>query len=266
MQSPAHNHRFTGIRKLPQAVTWGFFKELGIVMLAYIFYFFVRGLVAGRAGDAMIRSARVLNFEDRVGLFWELDMQAWALSHEALTQFFNQIYIWGNFPFIGAVAIWFYFCYRPRYVLYRNAFLLSGAIALIIFVTLPTAPPRFLWWAGFQDTVLRLSESYYTVQPEGYVNRYAAIPSMHFGWVLLLGIAIVSTTRFRPMQVVGVVMPVLMFLSVVVTGNHFIIDTIVGGAVSLTGLLLALTLDRHGDRIKRVLLPTRSNRSAGMAS
>ncbi len=267
MQRTLHNNNFIAkFQKLPRLITRGFFKELLIVLLAYLLYFVVRGVAAERAGDAMIRAVHVLRLEDQIGLFWELDMQAWALSHEALTQFFNQIYIWGNFPFIGVVALWFYFRYRPQYILYRNAFLISGAIALVIFVTLPTAPPRFLWWAGFQDTVYQLADGYYAVQPEGFVNRYAAIPSMHFGWILLLGIGIVSTTKFRPMQAVGVVMPILMFLSVVMTGNHFILDAVIGGIVSVIGLVLAILYQRGGERLKQSFSEKFSSRSRGMAS
>jgi hypothetical protein len=222
--------------------------------------------VSNRAGDAMVRAVRVLRLEDQLGLFWELDLQAWALSHTLITQFFNQIYIWGNFPFIGVVALWFYFCYRPRYILYRNAFLISGAIALIIFVTLPTAPPRFLWWAGFHDTVAIMADGYYALQPEGFVNRYAAIPSMHFGWILLLGIGIVTTARSLPLQMIGVVMPILMFISIVVTGNHFILDGLIGGIVSLLGLALAILFHRWGERLRQWFMTKSATGSPGMAS
>jgi hypothetical protein len=207
-----------------------------------------------------------LHLEDQWGFFWELDMQAWALSNSLITQFFNQIYIWGNFPLIGLVALWMYFCYKPRYVLFRNAFLISGAIALIIFVLLTTAPPRYLWWVGFKDTVMIMADGYYAMQPEGFVNRYAAVPSMHFGWILLLGIGIVSTTRFRPMQALGLAMPILMFLSVVVTGNHFILDALVGGIVSLIGLAFAAVLHRWGHSLRQAFVTKISFQSSNTAS
>lgn len=248
------------------ALGWGFIKELVIVVLAYLFYFLARSAATERVREAMLRAIHVVDLEQRLGFFWELDMQAWALSHDVLTQFFNQIYIWGNLPFLGAVGVWFYLRHRRRYLLFRNAVLISGAIALVIFITLPTSPPRYLWWAGFKDTVALMAGGYYDVQADAFVNRYAAIPSMHFGWVLLLGIALVWTSRFLPARLVGVVMPLLMFLSIVVTGNHFIVDGLAGGAVALIGLALALLLHRHGPRLKQALLSLVLSRPTHTAS
>lgn len=242
-------------RRLAKLIlNWGFFRELLIIILSYVFYFLVRASVAERAREALVRAVHIINLEDRFGFFWELQMQGWALSNTMLIQFFNQIYIWGNLPFLGVVALWFYLRHRQRYLLFRNAVLISGAIALVFFITLPTAPPRFLWWAGFKDTVALIAGGYYDVQADAFVNRYAAVPSMHFGWILLLGIALVWTARPLPLRLVGAAMPVLMFLSVVVTGNHFIIDALAGGLVALAGLALALLLRRYGEPLGRQVL------------
>lgn len=234
-----------------------FTKEILIVVFAYVFYFIVRGSVTERVGEAMLRALDVINLEERLGLYWELELQAWGVSHGFIAQCFNQIYIWGNLPFLAIVAVWFYVCYRERYILYRNAVLISGAIALILFVTMPTAPPRYIWWAGFKDTVALQASGYYDIQADAFVNRFAAVPSMHFGWVLLLGIAIVSTVDSLPLKLIGLVMPLLMFLSIVVTGNHFIFDAIAGGVVSLAGLILAMLLERQGGRLYKRLRTVR---------
>lgn len=253
--APSRGKDLATARRLAKLIlSWGFLRELLIVVLSYVFYDLVRGSAVERTREAIVRAVHVIGLEARLGLFWELQMQSWALSHGALTQFFNQVYIWGYLPLLGVAGLWFYLRYRHRYILFRNAFLISGAIALVIFATLPTAPPRFLWWAGFKDTVALIAGGYYDVQADAFVNRYAAVPSMHFGWILLLGIAIVWTGRSLPMRVVGVAMPVLMFLAVVVTGNHFIFDALVGGLVSLVGLVLALLLHRYGGTLKRALL------------
>jgi hypothetical protein len=76
------------------------------------------------------------------------------------------------------------------------------------------------------------------------------MPSLHFGWDLLIGIALVRHGRFMPIRILGVVMPIAMFFAVVATANHFILDPIVGGVVVLVCLLLAELLERRSDRRK----------------
>ncbi len=145
-------------------------------------------------------------------------------------------------------------------MLLRNAFLISGAIGLIIFNLLPTAPPRLLPWPlsdQVVDTMSAFSKVNYDMQPAAFVNRYAAMPSLHFGWNLLLGIGIIWTTRNIAGIVFGVVMPASMFVAVVATGNHFIVDVLAGTAVALIGLGAAVLLQRHGHRLWRLILPDR---------
>jgi hypothetical protein len=73
----------------------------------------------------------------------------------------------------------------------RDAMMLSGAVGMVIFTTYPVAPPR-LANPDLIDTVTESSESYRVLQPPAFVNQYAAMPSLHAGWDLLVGIAIVT--------------------------------------------------------------------------
>ena len=60
----------------------------------------------------------------------------------------------------------------------------------------PTLPPLLplLGGLGLTDTVTQRSEAYRVLQPPAFVNQYAAMPSLHAGWDLLVGIAIVAAT------------------------------------------------------------------------
>jgi membrane-associated phospholipid phosphatase len=98
------------------------------------------------------------------------------------------------------------------------------------------APPRFMVDWGFVDTVTLHSNSYRVMQPPSLVNQYAAMPSLHAGWDLLMGIAIVSSASRRAVRALGFVLPVLMYLAIVLTANHYFTDGIVGATVALIGL------------------------------
>ena len=234
--------------------------------VAFVLYYLVRGLVVERASEATSRAIRLVELEQRLGLFWETQMQAWIMSSEMLVKLFNGIYVYAHFPLVAAIGLWLFFFHRPRYVLFRNAFLISGAIGLVIFNLIPMAPPRLLPWPyGLVDTMAAYSKINYDMQPAAFVNHYAAMPSLHFGWNLLLGVAIIWTSRNLLARAFAVVMPIAMGLSVIVTGNHFILDVPAGAVVALFGLAVALMLERHGRQIWQRLVPRtlRGTRMAG---
>jgi len=222
-----------------------FLIEVAIVIPAYFIYFLVRGSVEGQEDDAIARAENLIELEKTLGIFWEVDIQEWTFNYEFLINLANWTYIWGHWPVIGALALWLFFFHRPNYAIYRNAFLISGAIGVVIFALLPTAPPRLVEGYGFVDTVTERSEAYRTFQPPAFVNQYAAMPSLHFGWNLLVGIALFRHASFVGMKALAVVMPVMSFWAIVATANHFILDGIAGGIVALIGLGIAITLSLY---------------------
>jgi hypothetical protein len=153
---------------------------------------------------------------------------------------------------IGVLAVWMYFWHRPQYLLMRNAFLLSGAIALVFFVNFPTAPPRLLpdhLEYGFVDTVFDQYNTGRPWTPGEFVNEYAAFPSMHIGWNMLSGIALWLATKNKLLRAFAVIMPTIMFCDIVLTGNHYIIDAFAGTLVMLVGLGIAILGKRLAMRI-----------------
>lgn len=236
--------------------------DLALIVVAFVLYYLVRGAVVERAGEATSRAIRLLEMEKSMGLFWEGQMQAWIISSEITVRVFNGIYVWAHFPVVAGVGLWLFFFHRPLFILFRNAFLISGGIGLIIFNLYPVAPPRLLFWGyGLIDTVAAYSPVNYDMQPAAFVNQYAAMPSLHFGWNLLLGIAIIYATKNLALRAFAVVMPISMALAVIVTGNHFILDVVAGTVVSLFGLWVAVLLDRHGHRIWTMIAPQRVRRA-----
>jgi hypothetical protein len=215
--------------------------------VATLAYFLIRGNVVDRAAEAFIRGIQVVHLERSLGIFWELPLQGFVLDNPGLTQFFNWVYFWLHLPLILSFGLWLYVFHRPRYVLIRNAFMASGAIGLVIYNLFPVAPPRLMPSLGFVDTMAIFSEVSYQAQSlKPFVNPFAAVPSLHFGWALLMAIGIVVATRNPFLRAFAFAVPVAQFFAVVVTGNHFIIDAVIGGLVALIGLAVSWAMLRVG--------------------
>ena len=221
--------------------------ELTLVVLAFLFYFLVRGSVVDRTSEALTHGFRILNLERELGFAWELQLQTLILGKTFLIQLFNGIYFWLDFPLIILVGLWLYFRHRRQYTLTRDAMLISGGIALIIYHIFPVAPPRFLSDFGFVDTMAMYSNlSYQAQSTQPFVNPYAAVPSLHVGWPVLLAVGVISATRFRPAWLLVALLPVAQFFAVVFTANHFILDAMIGVGVALLGLAAALFMQKWG--------------------
>ena len=241
---------------LPQGHISRFAFEIVLIAVAYISYQLVRGVVEGRIDVAFSNANNLIQVERSLGVFWEVQIQSLILGNHFLIDMFNWIYIWGHLPVIGVLALWVYFFRRGVFARYRNAFLISGAIGLVFFVMLPMAPPRFLPGVGFIDTITQYDKVYHALQHPSFVNEYAAMPSLHLGWNLLVGLAVFETTRAWYTRAFGLLLPVPMLASIIFTGNHFILDAVAGVLVALAALWLATLLNRRfaGTRIHAVLV------------
>ena len=220
--------------------------EMLIVIPAYFLYFLVRGFVQGREAEAIERAVKIIDFQKGLNIFWEPALQSYMLRFDWLVTLANWVYIWGHWPVIVFVALWLFLLHRENYAVYRNAFLISGAIGLAIFAFFPVAPPRLVDGIGMIDTIAENSGAYRMLQPPAFVNQYAAMPSLHFGWNLLVGIAIARHGTGLLMKSLGLFSPLLMLASIVLTANHFIIDAFAGGALAVLGLLIAYLIHQRG--------------------
>ena len=235
---PANRMRISGE---PSGLEW--VREIGLVVAGLLVYFGVRAATSDDATTAEAHARSLVHLEQVLGIAREGDLQRLIIDHHTLVTLANWVYIWGHWPLIALSAVWL-FIHRPDgYRLMRTAIFISGAIGMIIFLAYPVAPPR-LTGLGLMDTVTTYSHSYRALQPPSLMDRYAALPSLHFGWDLLVGLTLV---RFHPrlaVRVLGALMPIAMGLAVVMTANHYVIDVLVGGLVALTGLGLASLLIR----------------------
>jgi len=217
--------------------------EVLLLALALPVYYLVRGQATERVNEAIDRGVNVVNFEKSAGIFWEPQLQHAILNYHWLVQGLNLFYLFGHLPVIGALALWLYFWHRPQYLLMRNAFLISGAIGLIFYLNFPTAPPRLLpdqLGLGFVDTVFDQYNTGRPWTPGAFVNEYAAMPSLHFGWNMLVGLSVWLATRNIFIRGFALIMPIAMFTDIILTANHYLIDPLVAVPVIAAALLITL--------------------------
>ena len=198
-------------------------------------YFWVRGLTESAAAVADHHAEQILNLERRVGLDLERGLQALVQSNEFFMDLANWIYIWAHWPLVIATLVYLAVAHRDDFIELRNALFLSGAIGLLIYARYAVTPPR-LFDVSYVDTVTERSNSYRLLQPPGLVNKYAAMPSLHFGWNLLIGLYWLRISRGVLLSLAGIVMPIAMGWAVVATANHWTLDVAGGAAVALSGL------------------------------
>lgn len=224
-----------------------FTAELGLAVVGALIYFAVRGAVVDRVGEAMANATDLMAVERTVGLFWEVAMQRWALSSPVLTEVMNGIYFWGHMPVIAVVAVGLFWRRRAVYRLTRNAFVVSAVVALVLYALLPVAPPRFFGELGFVDTLALSGGASYQAQEVGpFVNPFAAVPSLHFGWALLLSVGLWqarprsrsggNALRTVALGMVALLLPVAQFFAVIMTANHFVLDLVAGALVAAVGV------------------------------
>jgi hypothetical protein len=218
-----------------------------LVGLLVFCYFRVRHLTEGARDVAIAHGRDLVSLERHLGINVEGATQRLFTQSELVETLANWVYIYGHWPVIIATMSWPGWRHRKVFLRLRDAMVISGALGMVVFVTYPVAPPRLLH-LGLVDTVTEHSSAYRVLQPPAFTDQYAALPSLHAGWDLLVGIAIVTAAGSVALRVVGILLPVLMMTAVVATANHYVIDVVAGVALVLFGQLVALRIDRRRQR------------------
>jgi hypothetical protein len=216
--------------------------EAALIATALPLYYLVRGVANGDAEAALERGRDIADIEKALGIFWEDDVQNWVLPAEWFTDILNQLYLYWHLPVIGLVALWLYVRSRGCYLLLRNTFLISGGLALVVYLTLPVAPPRLLPEFGFVDTITEQYDTERPGTPGIFVNHYAAVPSLHFGWNVLAGLMPLFVVRNPWTCAFAALMPVVTMASIIMTANHFFLDAAAGLLAVALGAGTALWL------------------------
>jgi hypothetical protein len=231
--------------------------ECLIAALAIAAYYGTDAVREGGAASAVDHSAAISAAERQLGLYWEKAFQDLVLRSRFLTDAANVVYLLAHWPAIAPAATWLFVRRRPLFRRYRTAFLVAMAVAFPIFMLYPVAPPR-LAEAGFTDTE-RSFVLLGVLQPPQLLNSYAAFPSLHLCWNIIVAAALVEALPPGVPRLLVPLMPVAMTLAIVATANHYILDAVAGAGLAAVALAVSGALHRAG----RPLAARRESRALG---
>jgi PAP2 superfamily len=210
---------------------------LGELMLwasIYPAYLAIRGLTIGDPDQALTHATRLIDLERSLDLFHETALQQLV---GVAVGFFSIYYMVGFAPLLVTVLGWLAIRHRAHYRDLRSLLFVSLGIAVFFYVLYPTAPPRLVPGLGIADTVGMAGHD--TGSFAGIrINPYAAMPSMHVGWSVLLAIVGYRATSSRLLRSFFVAHPFLMAITVTATGNHYFVDSIAGATAALAAVTL----------------------------
>ena len=182
----------------------GLFESLLIVAL-YLGSELSRGLASGGAAAAQVHAATVIRIERRLHVFSEASVQHAVHKLWSVPALLGYAYVSLHIVVTAALLVWVYRAHRAVYPLLRNTLVLANGIAIVGYWLFPTAPPR-LAGVGISDTVSSATSIDLTSNlASTFYNPYAAVPSMHIGFSVLVGATVVKLARSRRARIAGAV-------------------------------------------------------------
>ncbi|MGH3506173.1 MAG: phosphatase PAP2 family protein [Nocardioidaceae bacterium] len=203
--------------------------ELLLVAGLFLAYKLTRVMIGGSTSDAFVNARRILDLEGVLNLPSEVGVQRLMLESETLTRMANGYYAFVHFPLTVAFLIWLFIRHRPQYFTVRTTLALLTGMALVVHTLFPLAPGRMLGRRGFVDTAAMYGQSVYGApEQDSLSNQFAAMPSLHFGWAVVVALGIITVTSSQ-LRWLWLLHPIVTLAVIVGTGNHYWLDALVAG-------------------------------------
>ncbi|GAA2586734.1 phosphatase PAP2 family protein [Actinomadura fulvescens] len=225
--------------RIPRSGVHPLLTEVTLLLVLFAAYKWGRTLVETGVAQAMANASGLWDLERTLRLPNEQTLQNLVLHWEHTALLSNLYYVGVHFPGTAALLVWLWIRHRDHYKRIRTELVLLTAAGMAVHVLFPLAPPR-LAGLGMTDTMLTVGPSAYPAAADGIANQYAAMPSLHVGWALLVSLAVLRVSSSRWRWLVAAHAPVTLFV-VVVTANHYWLDALVAAAL-LTAAMLTTTL------------------------
>jgi hypothetical protein len=224
--------------------------EATAALTLYGLYELARGLVGADTAEAEGHAHRVVALERSLHFFVEANVQRAVQNLPGLTSVLGVAYLTLHLAVTGGVLLWLHRRRPEGFPFIRTALLLASGLALVGFLVYPTAPPR-LAGVGIVDTVSGGHVDLNRGLVSSLYNPYAALPSMHIGYALIVAAALLRHGRHLHVRAIGALYPPFVLLVIVATGNHFFLDAAVGALVAGLAAALAARLTRRPATARR---------------
>jgi hypothetical protein len=218
--------------------------EAAGALTLYGLYELTRGLVVADTAEADAHAHRLVALERSLHFFVEANVQRAVQTLPGLTSLFGVAYLTLHLAVTVGVLLWLHRRRPDGFPFVRTALLLASGLALVGFLVYPTAPPR-LAGVGILDTVSGRHVDLNRGLVSSLYNPYAAVPSMHIGYALIVAVALLRHGRHLLVRAIGALYPPFVVLVIVATGNHFFLDAAGGALVAGLAAALAALLTRR---------------------
>ncbi|MDP9227776.1 MAG: phosphatase PAP2 family protein [Actinomycetota bacterium] len=220
-------------------------RQLSLFVIADLCYETVRGIAEGQRTAAFANAASIIDVEKATGTFFEPDLQSALIGQRWIIDAANFAYMNTHFVLTTGFLVWLYLYRNDSFYFVRNMFMVAMALALVGYALIPTAPPRLIPGEGFVDTITQYAQvNHDSALVKVFVNPYAAVPSMHCAFALMIGVCGAMISRHTATRVFWCIYPFFVFFVVVVTANHFWLDGAAGALVAVLAALAARSLAR----------------------
>jgi hypothetical protein len=227
-------------RHLPQGPA-DLVRQIVLFCGAYYVYRIVRGIVDDRVSDAFANARGIVHFERSLGIFPEPAIHRFAERNEVISDVASWMYVNSHFVVTTVALAFIYLRRNDSFYFVRNMFMVAMGVALVLYLVFPTAPPRLLPELGFKDSVANFT-GVTSQDSDLLVNPYAAIPSMHVCFALLIGLPMARLARRRWAAVLWRLYPLLVTWVVVATANHWWMDAALGALTAGVAYAVAAEL------------------------
>ncbi|MGO9751688.1 MAG: phosphatase PAP2 family protein [Solirubrobacteraceae bacterium] len=223
-------------------------RQLLLFFGAYVLYELVRGL-SGSGGYKPFGDAdRIISMERALHVFIEPSVQDWTQRTHWLMDIADWTYLNAHLVVTLGALTFIYLRRNDSFYFVRNMFMIAMLIALVGYAIYPTAPPRLYPEWGFTDSVQQFTGIHVeNGAGSAFLNAYAAVPSMHVCFALMIGVPMSRFVKHVLIKVLWLIYPLFICFVVIATGNHYLTDVLLG---ALTAALSATLAHRLLARVK----------------
>jgi hypothetical protein len=217
--------------------------QLGVFAFAYLVYSAARFVTIGDLGVAQSNANWIMDLQHDLGVGVEASVQQ-ALTGTWVLWLLNHLYLAAQLVVLPGSLIFLYRRRHPMYERLRNTILATWVLSIPIYAAFPVAPPR-LADSGLVDTItaqtgLALDSGLTT----SFYNELAAVPSLHVGFAVVIGIALAAAVRTPIVKAAWLLWGPVIGLAVVATGNHYVFDIAAGVVAAGLGYMLGAAVAR----------------------